>query len=127
MSGVRHSGEPPPERRPRGGTSGLVELALGERADVGAGGEGLVGAGDHDAADLGVGVEALEPRRPSSSISAGERALRASGRFSRQSATCPSTDVSTSAAQRVGRGGTIALIPVASRPMISFWICEVPS
>ena len=25
------------------------------------------------------------------------------------------------------RGGVIALIPVASRPMISFWICEVPS
>ena|GEM_PF-5097919 len=23
--------------------------------------------------------------------------------------------------------GVIALIPVAARPMISFWICEVPS
>ena len=64
----------------------------------------------------------------SSSISSGESALRASGRLSRQSATWPSIEVSTSSSARGScRGGTIALIPVASRPMISFWICEVPS
>ena len=63
----------------------------------------------------------------SSSISSGESALRASGRFRRQSATWSSIDVSTSGGHRCASGGTIALIPVASRPMISFWICEVPS
>jgi hypothetical protein len=39
---------------------GFVELAARESADVGAGSEDVVGAGDHDAADLGVLVEAGE-------------------------------------------------------------------
>ena len=31
------------------------------------------------------------------------------------------------AAAALASGGTSALIPVSARPMISFWICEVPS
>ena len=52
-------GEPAPEGRRRM-EDRLVELALGKRRDVGAGCEHLVGAGDHDAAHLRVGVEALD-------------------------------------------------------------------
>ncbi len=64
----------------------------------------------------------------SCSIISGERALRASGRFSRSRATWPSSEVSTSSATPYSATiGVIALIPVAARPMISFWICEVPS
>ena len=66
-----------------------------------------------------------------SSIISGESALRASGRLSRSRATWNS---STRALDQLGQGrysastiGVIALIPVAARPMISFWICEVPS
>ena len=106
---------------------GLGEAALAHRLDVGAGGEDLVGAGDHDAADLGVGVESLELGRELSIIS-GESALRASGRFSRSRATWPSSEVSTSSVKPYSASiGIIALIPVAARPMISFWICDVPS
>ncbi len=57
----------------------------------------------------------------SSSISSGDSALRASGRFSRASPT---------GAARLGLDqvhGTSAFTPVTARPMISFWICEVPS
>ena len=52
-------GEPPPEAG-RGVDERLLEAALAQRADVGAGREHLVAAGDHDAADLGVGVEPLD-------------------------------------------------------------------
>jgi hypothetical protein len=38
----------------------LVELALGQRTDVGAGGEHLIGAGDHDAAHLGIRIARLD-------------------------------------------------------------------
>ena len=65
----------------------------------------------------------------SSSIISGESALRASGRLSRSRATWPSTRGSRPARHRAHSAsiGVIALIPVAARPMISFWICEVPS
>ena len=123
--GVRHSAS----RRQNAGRrvkERLVELALGERADVGAGGEDLVGAGDHDAADLGVGVEALdragellhqlgrERVARLGAVQAAERDVVVDRRLDQRRHAQPS-------------GGTIALIPVASRPMISFWICEVPS
>ena len=66
--------------------------------------------------------------RASSSISSGERALRASGRLRRSRATWPSRELSTSSAKGYSATiGVIALIPVAARPMIIFWICEVPS
>jgi hypothetical protein len=38
----------------------LGEAALAHRLDVGAGGENLLGAGDHDAAHIGVRVEPLQ-------------------------------------------------------------------
>ena len=57
----------------------------------------------------------------SSSISSGESALRASGRFERGEPTASRVSVRTVGHQ------TIAFTPVAARPMISFWICDVPS
>ncbi len=78
------------EAAPEGGgrvAQRLGEAALRHRLDVGAGGEDLLGAGDDDAAHLGVGVEPLQLARPAASISSGERALRASGRLSRSRAT----------------------------------------
>ena len=59
---------------------------------------------------------------PSSSISSGESALRASGRFRRG-------DAHRALVISAQDGGhqTIALMPVTARPMISFWICDVPS
>ncbi len=64
-----------------------------------------------------------------SSIISGESALRASGRLSRSSATWPSTRALDQFRHQSlpASSGIIALIPVAARPMISFWICEVPS
>ncbi len=38
----------------------LGEAAFAHRLDVGAGGEDLVGAGDDDAAHVGVGIESLQ-------------------------------------------------------------------
>jgi hypothetical protein len=35
--------------------------------------------------------------------------------------------VGTETGLATAQAGTSALIPVAARPMISFWICEVPS
>ena len=94
-SGVFTIAEPLPEARRRV-VERLGEGALAHRPDVGAGGEDLLGAGDHDAAHLGVGVERSSSPAISSIIS-GESALRASGRFSRSSATWNSSiEVSTS-------------------------------
>ena len=66
--------------------------------------------------------------RISSRIS-GESELRVSGWLSRSRPTWKSsTVVSTIPAKaQLSSNGSIALIPVAARPMISFWICEVPS
>ena len=82
MSQARASSQPPPSAQPEtaaiigvlhaasrfqnaaaGWRSDSSKAALAQRADVGAGREDLVGAGDHDAADLGVGVEPLERGR----------------------------------------------------------------
>ena len=93
------------------------------------GGEDLVGAGDHDAADVVVGVEALDlvaqpvhqlGREGVAGLGPVEPAERDAG---------PSMLVSTQAHvwPRLGVKGRIASTPVASRPMISFWIWEVPS
>ena len=122
-SGVRHSAS---RRQKAGGRveHGLVELALGERADVGPGGEHLVGAGDHDAAHLGVGVEARHRVGELLHQLGRERVARL-GPVQPAEADVP---VDRGLDQLSARGGhVIALIPVASRPMISFWICEVPS
>ena len=63
-----------------------------------------------------------------SSIISGESALRASGRLMRSRVTPPWRELSTSSAKGYSATiGVIALIPVAARPMIIFWICEVPS
>ena len=70
----------------------VVELDRGDLrqlADVGAGGEGTLGAAEHDAAHRPVAVELLE-RRTSSSISSSESAFSASGRLSRTTAIAPS-------------------------------------
>ena len=63
ISGVRQCGEPPPERAPPDVAAPPGRCAR-QRVDVGAGGEHLVGAGDHDAAHLRVGVEAPRPPSP---------------------------------------------------------------
>ena len=55
----------------------LGELLVGHLLDVGAGRERLVRAGDHDAADIGVGLEAHRSRESSSCISALLSALSA--------------------------------------------------
>ena len=115
----------------------LVEGALGESLDVGAGREHLVGAGDHDAADLGIGVEALQRRRQLLHQLRRERVSRL-GPVEPAERDVPVDRGLDQIAQRPSRPrtgpavssasiGVIALIPVASRPMISFWICEVPS
>ena len=59
----------------------------------------------------------------SSSISSGDSALRASGRSSRARPTAPRVSAATVAIAY----GTSAFSPVTARPMISFWIWEVPS
>jgi len=60
-----------------------------------------------------------------------ERALRVSGLLRRSRPTWNSSTVvsriSAKGASQLSSNGSIALIPVAARPMISFWICEVPS
>ena len=58
---MRTRGQARPEARRRGHER-VLEAALRHRLDVGAGGEPLVAARDHDAADLGVVVPALEQR-----------------------------------------------------------------
>ena len=95
---------------------------------VGAGGEELIRAGDDDAAHLGVGVEPLQRRgqlRPH---------LRREG-VARLRPVQPhqadvgvvDRDLDQRRQAQLSCRGSMALIPVASRPMISFWICEVPS
>ena len=59
----------------------------------------------------------------SSSISSADSALRASGRSSRARPTPPRVSAETVAMTY----GTSAFSPVTARPMISFWICDVPS
>ena len=120
-------GEAPPERRGRV-VEGLGEAALAHRLDVGAGGEDLVGAGDHDAAHLGVGVEPLQLGGEPLHHLRRERVARLGPVEAQQG------DVAVERAlDQLGQAGysasigVIALIPVAARPMISFWICEVPS
>jgi hypothetical protein len=65
--------------------------------DVGAGGKGLVAAGDDDAADAVVGVEGQQRLRPAPSISASFSAFSCLGRFSviRRGGARPSPRVST--------------------------------
>ena len=62
ISGVLQRRDPLPEAAPSGGAAPPRSCAR-HRLDVGAGGEHLVAAGDHDAADLAVGVELLELAR----------------------------------------------------------------
>ena len=63
----------------------------------------------------------------SPSISSAESALRASGRFSvARPIACPVSGRVRRAASTAGNQ-IIAFTPVAARPMISFWIWEVPS
>src|SRR5207248_9116793 len=94
--------------------------------DVGARGERLVVARDHDAADLGIGVEALDGgskllhqlrREGVSRLGAVEPA-------DRHPPVDPGLD---EIAHDSARGGVSAFTPVAARPMISLWIWEVPS
>jgi hypothetical protein len=106
-----------------------VERALRHRPDVGAGGEDLLGAGDDDAADLGVGVEAgqlgedLGPHLGREGIA---RLRPVEAQQGDVEIVESRLDQPGQAAQLSSKG-SIALTPVASRPMISFWICEVPS
>ena len=74
-----------------------------------------------------VGVEALDRVGELLHQLGRERVARLGPVQPAAGATWPSTLVSTSGLTRRRAGGVIALIPVASRPMISFWICEVPS
>jgi hypothetical protein len=102
----------------------LVELALGHRPDVGARGEHLIGAGDDDAANFGIGVVL------------GDRAAEQRHQLGRQrvarfgAVEAKERDVRLDAGLEGVRGhpwGVIASTPVRARPMISFWICDVPS
>ncbi len=104
----------------------LLEGALPERADVGAGGEHVVGPGDDDASDLGVGVEALDRGRELVHQLGRERVARI-GPVQAAEGDVPVEAGLDEAAHRSERTGVIALMPVAARPMISLWICEVPS
>jgi hypothetical protein len=106
---------------------GLVELALGEGADVRAGRERLVGPADHDAADVRVGVEAIELGGQSLHDLRAKRVadLRPVDPNERH----PPVDRRLDGVGHLYAEltGVIAFTPVASRAMISFWICEVPS
>src|SRR5262249_9742632 len=115
--------QPLPEGR-GGVAQRLGEAALRHRLDVGAGGEDLVRAGDNDAAHLGVGVESLQLARQLLHHLRRERVARLGPVEAQQGDM-----VLAGALDQLGHlySGVIALIPVASRPMISFWICEVPS
>ena len=104
----------------------LGEGALGHRPDVGAGGEDLLGAGDHDAAHLGVGVEPLELGGDLLHHLRRERVARLRP-VQPQQRDVEVVDRGLDVAGHLCYIGVIALIPVAARPMISFWICEVPS
>src|SRR5262249_21507072 len=59
LARVRHQIPAPDEIRHEGFQVGLVDHFL----DIGAGGEGFVRAGDENAADIGIGFEAID-RRP---------------------------------------------------------------
>ena len=108
----------------------VLEAALAHRLDVGAGGEDLVGAGDHDAADLLVGVEALD-RRGELLHQLGREGVARLGAVQPAEGDVPVDRGLDHVAHVQASGsatiGVIAFSPVASRPMISFWICEVPS
>ncbi len=107
---------------------GLGEAALAHRLDVGAGGEDLLGAGDHDAAHLGAGVEPLQLVDQLVHHLRREGVARLGPVQPQQRDVGSSTELSISSATGYSASiGVIALIPVAARPMISFWICEVPS
>ena len=59
-----------------------------------------------------------------------ESELRVSGWFEPQQADVEVVDRGLDdpgQGAQLSSKGSIALIPVAARPMISFWICEVPS
>ena len=93
------------------------------------GGEDLVGAGDDDAAHLGVGVEPLELGGELLHHLRRERVARLGPVEPQQGDVAVVDRDLDQLGQRLTRPtiGVIALIPVAARPMISFWICEVPS
>ena len=59
-------------------------------------------------------------------MTSGESALRFSGRSSVTTPTAPSRDSNVGTSAHL-YSGISALMPVAWRPMISFWICDVPS
>ena len=106
----------------------LLEGALAQRADVGAGGERLVGAGDDDAVGLGIGVEPLELGCDLLHHLGGERVARLRAVDPDEpDALAARLDLDELRHYFPSSKGRKALIPVASRPMISFWICEVPS
>ena len=104
----------------------LAEGAVAKRADVGAGREDLVGAGDHDRADLVVVVEPLERRAQL------VHHLRREGVARLGPVELHQRDVAVAllgdqSGHVLVESGRKAEMPVASRPMISFWICDVPS
>ncbi len=118
--------EPVPERDRRG-LQHVLERALRHRLDVGAGGEHLGAAGNHDAVTSG-SPSSSSTASASSPITSGDSALRRSGRSSVTIPTASSDlDHLRDVLHRPVYFGISALMPVASRPMISFWICEVPS
>ncbi len=112
---------------------GLLECAVAQGADVGARGEHLVGPGDDDAANLGVGVVALGRGRDRLHHLRGEGVARVRPVHPQQ--RDPTLEARVDQTRRdiaydfppLDSKGRNALIPVASRPMISFWICDVPS
>jgi hypothetical protein len=111
------------------GLTGAGRPLLGERPDVGAGGECLGAAGDDDAAHLGLGVEALERGAELVEHPGAERvaALGVVETADREVVLGSAIDGDERAHEPGSAKGRIASIPVALRPMISFWISEVPS
>jgi hypothetical protein len=115
---ARHARPEPPRR------SGhhLLKAPFGHRLDIAAGGKDVVVAGDDDAAHGVVGVPGLDP--PHEVL----HQLRRQG-VSALGAVQPrdADGLALLAEHRRLGHGAMAFTPVSARPMISFWIWEVPS
>ena len=85
----------------------------------------LVAARDHDAADRRGRRPSLAQLAPAARPSARPRARCAHRAGS--AGRSPTRPRARRASWRLGRHQVIALMPVTARPMISFWICDVPS
>jgi hypothetical protein len=113
------------------------QVTVGERLERGRGGEPLLGllrllgvqaparsfARKPVAGALHAALERIPVRVPDQCVGTAPRGELGDSRAHRAGAD----DGDAACGVAHASGGTIALTPVAARPMINFWICEVPS